>query len=108
MLGIKENVWVWSRFRDSIPISLRDYEDIIDAGFKDVELIPLHVIEYYKTKADLYALLTKVPILDDMSNKNGYERKEIRMDVFNKYVLENTTDKGIKLIRRYYGIKARK
>ena len=95
-------------FRDSIPISLRDYEDIIDAGFKDVELIPLHVIEYYKTKADLYALLTKVPILDDMSNKNGYERKEIRMDVFNKYVLENTTDKGIKLIRRYYGIKARK
>ena len=39
------------------PISLIDYESILDAGFKNVELIPLHVIEYYKTPEDLYALL---------------------------------------------------
>lgn len=39
-----------------------------DAGFKDAELIFLHVVEYYKTEADLYALLVKVPILDDTSD----------------------------------------
>ena len=43
-------------YNDIKPISLIDYESITDAGFKDVELIPLHVIEYYKTKEDLYAL----------------------------------------------------
>lgn len=40
-----------------------------DAAFKDVELIFLHVVEYYKTEADLYALLVKVPILDDTSDR---------------------------------------
>ena len=50
-------------YRDSKPISLIDYEAVLDAGFIDVQLIPLHVIEYYKTKEDLYALLVKTPIL---------------------------------------------
>ncbi len=97
-------------FKDKKPISLIDYEEILDAGFKDVELIPLHVIEYYETKEDLYALLIKVPILDDLSEiKNEeYERIPIEKDQFEKYVSENTTEKGIKLIRRYYGIIARK
>lgn len=97
-------------YRDKKPISVIDYEAIIDAGFKDVELIPLHVIEYYKTKEDLYALLSKVPILDDMSEEKSheFERKIIEYDIFEKYVEENTTLKGIKLIRRYYGIVAKK
>lgn len=97
-------------FNDIKPISLKDYEAIIDAGFKDVELIPLHVVEYYKTKEDLYALLLKVPILDDVSEENSdeYQRKQIEIDIFDKYVSENMTNKGIKLIRRYYGIMARK
>jgi len=75
-----------------------------------VELIPLHVVEYYKTKEDLYALLLKVPILDNFSEmKNGeYERVSIEKNIFEKYVAENTTEKGIKLIRRYYGIVAQK
>ena len=93
------------------PISLVDYEAVLNAGFKDVELIPLHVIEYYKTKEDLYALLLKVPILDDLSElkpNEEYERFPIEKDVFEKYVAENTTEKGIKLIRRYYGIFAKK
>lgn len=97
-------------YYDKVPISLIDYENVLDAGFKDVNLIPLHVIEYYKTKEDLYALLIKVPILDDLSGENhlDYERKKINNDIFNKYVMENTTEKGIRLIRRYYGIVARK
>lgn len=97
-------------FIDTKPISLIDYEAVLGAGFKNVELIPLHVVEYYKTKEDLYALLLKVPILDNFSEmKNGeYERVSIEKNIFEKYVAENTTEKGIKLIRRYYGIVAQK
>ena len=98
-------------FYDKKPISLVDYEAVLNAGFKDVELIPLHVIEYYKTKDDLYALLLKVPILDNLSEleqNEEYERIPIEKDIFEQYVAENTNEKGIKLIRRYYGIIARK
>ena len=97
-------------YNDDKPISLIDYERILDAGFKDVELIPIHTNEYYKTKEDLYALLIKTPILDDMSETQNqeYGRKTIERDLFEEYVKENTTDKGIKLIRRYYGIIAKK
>ena len=97
-------------YHDIKPISLIDYEAIIDAGFKDVELIPLHIVEYYKTKEDLYALLKKTPILDDFSEENFkvYERKIIEKEIFEKYVKENATEKGIKLVRRYYGIIAKK
>lgn len=97
-------------YHDVKPISLIDYEAIMDAGFKNVELIPLHVIEYYKTKEDLYALLVKTPILDDFSEEssNEYERKPIEKEIFEKYVEQNTTKKGIKLIRRYYGIIGKK
>ena len=97
-------------YNDVKPISLIDYESILDAGFKDVELIPLHVVEYYKTKEDLLALLKKTPILDDFSeNLNGeYERRIIDKDIFEQYVHENSTVKGIKLVRRYYGIIAKK
>lgn len=96
-------------FYDKKPISLIDYEAILDAGFKNVELIPLHVIEYYKTKEDLYALLLKVPILNQFSNETGKrEIVPIENEIFEKYVTENTTEKGIRLIRRYYGIIANK
>lgn len=97
-------------FHDTKPISLIDYEAILDAGFKNVELIPLHIIEYYKTKDDLYALLIKVPILDDISEikPTQYERIPIEREIFEDYVAKNTTKKGIKLIRRYYGITANK
>ena len=97
-------------FTDTKPISLIDYEAVLDAGFKNAELIPLHVVEYYKTKEDLYALLLKVPILDDISEIKGkqYEKVPIKNEIFEQYVAENTTEKGIKLIRRYYGIVAQK
>lgn len=97
-------------YHDIKPISLIDYENIIDAGFRNVELIPLHVVEYYKTKEDLYALLQKTPILNDFSEEvnKEYGRKQIEINLFEQYVKENTTPKGIKLIRRYYGIIANK
>ena len=97
-------------YNDDKPISLIDYEAILDSGFKDAELIPIHTIEYYKSKEDLYALLIKTPILDEISKTQNqkYERKTIEKEILEKYVKENTTDKGIKLIRRYYGIIAKK
>ena len=107
---LKRNFNRGQAFHDEKPISLIDYEAILDTGFKNVELIPLHVIEYYKTKEDLYALLLKTPILDDISEKqdNEYERVPIEKNIFEKYVINNLTENGIKLIRRYYGIIAQK
>lgn len=96
-------------FKDEKPISLIDYEDILDAGFKKVELVPIHIREYYKTKEDLLALLLKTPILSEFSEteENKYEDNEkINMNLLDKYIEENTSEKGILLIRRYYGITA--
>ena len=81
-------------YDDTKPISMIDYEAIMDAGFR----------EYYKTKDDLCALLQKTPILYDFSKK----RKLIEMEKVEQYIKENTTTKGIKLVRRYYGIIAKK
>ena len=98
-------------YKDSKPISLIDYENILDAGFKDVELVPIHIREYYKTKNDLLALLLKTPILADFSetqdNKN-LEKEEIDLNKLDEYIKRNSSEKGILLIRRYYGITARK
>lgn len=103
-------------YYDDISISQIDYENILNAGFKNVELIPIYVREYYKTKDDLLYLLLKTPILEDFSeikeNKTlglksfGYSNKDF--ELLDKYVKENTFDKGILLRRRYYGIVARK
>lgn len=93
-------------FRDDKPISLIDYENIINAGFKHVELVPIHIREYYKTKEDLLALILKTPILVDFSETNENKELEIDDKKLNQYISENTSDKGILLIRRYYGITA--
>ena len=99
-------------FKGNKPISLIDYENLLDAGFNDVELVPIHVREFYKTKEDLLALLLKVPILDEFSEEDettvDYYKKEIDEDLLNEYIKAHTSKKGILLIRRYYGIVAKK
>ena len=97
-------------YKDQKPISLIDYENILDAGFKDVELVPIHVREYYKTKNDLLALLLKTPILTDFSEIKDNEQltEEIDLNKLDEYIKRNSSEKGILLIRRYYGITARK
>lgn len=98
-------------YKDKKPISLIDYENVLDAGFKDVELIPIHIREYYKTKEDLLALLLKTPILSDFSetqNNEQLKKAQISLNILDKYIERNTNEKGILLIRRYYGITARK
>ena len=71
----------------------------------------LYEREYYKTKEDLLALLLKTPILNDFSEENennNFTENTIDMQILNQYIENNTTDKGILLRRRYYGIVANK
>lgn len=90
-------------YNDVKPISQIDYENILDAGFENVELVPIHIREYYKTKEDLIALLLKTPILQDFDKETN-----IDFTLLNQYIENHKTDKGILLIRRYYGITAHK
>jgi protein-L-isoaspartate O-methyltransferase len=93
-------------YNDIKPISLIDYENILNAGFRNVELVPIHIREYYETKEDLLALLLKTPILVDFSEENKNSKININMTLLDKYIESHKTDKGILLIRRYYGITA--
>ena len=96
---------------DPVSISKIDYDNIVKEGFKDVSLTMIDVVEYYKTKEDLLALLLKTPILDDFSeiDDNKFLEKEmINLEILDKYIENNTCEKGIKLKRKYYGIVARK
>lgn len=98
-------------FHDKVAISEKDYEDLKDAGFAEIELVEVLENEYYETEEDLLALLLKTPILDDFSEEDNYEfehRKEIEKDLFEKYVNRYKTDKGILLKRVLYGIIAKK
>lgn len=98
-------------YNDKTPISKMDFDNLKDAGFTKIELTEIREDEYYETAEDLLALLLKTPILDDFSeedNKNFIHRKEIEIDLFNKYVNEYKTEKGILLKRVLYGIVAKK
>lgn len=97
-------------FKDKIPISIIDYENILKAGFRNVELVPIHVREYFKTRADFEKFLLKVPIIDDFSEENDshYHTTKLEKEKLDEYIKRNTYPKGIRLIRRYYGIVATK
>lgn len=99
-------------FNDLTPISIIDYENVLNAGFKDVELIPIYEREYFKNKQIFVDFLKKVPIIDDFSeekeNIKDYYKKEFEEDLIDCYIENNTYDKGILLLRRYYGIIAKK
>ena len=90
-------------YNDIKPINQIDYENILEVGFKNVELVPIHIREYYKTKEDLIALLLKTPILQDFDKEQS-----IDFTLLNQYIEKHKTDKEILLIRRYYGITAHK
>lgn len=97
---------------DSIPISIIDYDAVLEAGFKDVELVPIHTREYFKNRELLKNFLLKVPIIDDFSEENNdikdYYKKEIDDEKLDEYISKNTYQNKIRLIRRYYGITAKK
>ena len=99
-------------FDDKTPISIVDYENVLKAGFKEVELVPLHEREYFKNKFLFKEFLKKVPILDEFSEEasdnKDYYAKDIDDELLDEYIAENQEKGKIKLLRRYYGITAKK
>lgn len=99
-------------YKDKDPISIIDYENILKAGFKDVELVPIFEREYFKNKYLFKEFLKKVPILDDFNEEefefNNHYKSDIDDVLLDKYISENTYNGKIKLLRRYYGIIGRK
>ena len=98
-------------YNDEVAISEKDYQDLKDAGFKDIQKVEILQNEYYETEEDLMALLLKTPISDDFSeikNEDFKHRTIIEEDLFNKYVKRYKSEKGILLKRVYYGIIAKK
>ena len=99
-------------FKDKVHLSQMDYEAVLDAGFKNVELVPIHEREYFKNEDLFKKFLLKVPIIDDFSemeeNHKYVYKKTIDEKLIDKYIKENTFNGKIRLIRRYYGITAQK
>ena len=95
---------------DTKPISIIDYEAVLDAGFHDVELVAIHEREYFKSRELLYQFLLKVPIIEDFCVEEGeikdYYKKELDSQKLDEYIAQNTYPQGIRLLRRYYGITA--
>ena len=98
-------------YTDELAISDIDYRDIVAAGFSQIEKVEIFEDEYYETADDLMALLLKAPILDDFSEINNARfehRSLIEKDLFDAYVKQYKTEKGIFLKRKLYGIVAKK
>ena len=98
-------------YNDKIAISEKDYLDLKEAGFKNIEKVEILQNEYYETEEDLMALLLKTPILDDFSEikEEKFEHRTIiEKKLFDEYVKRYKTEKGILLKRVLYGILAKK
>ncbi len=93
---------------DTISISDLDYANLKEAGFRNIEKVEIVVNEYYKTEKNLMALLLKTPILERVNKNNEKEILPIEKDLFDEYVKQFKTDRGILLKRLYYGITANK
>lgn len=99
-------------YHDKKAISIIDYENVLKAGFHEAELVPIHEREYFKNKYLFKEFLKKVPISDDFSEEENdhkdYYKKDLDDDLIEEYIKENTFNGKIRLIRRYYGIIAKK
>ncbi len=91
-------------YNDEKPISIVDYENVMNVGFKNVELVPIHRREFFKNAFLFKEFLKKVPILKDFGEAN----QEISDELLEQYINENTFDGKIRLLREYYGITAQK
>lgn len=56
-------------YNDIKSMSQVDYENVIKAGFKKVELVPIYKREYFKTYDEFYHFIMKVPIIEGFSEK---------------------------------------
>ncbi|HBP43201.1 MAG TPA: hypothetical protein DD621_00710 [Clostridiales bacterium] len=72
--------------------------ECLDLKFSDIELKNFYYIEYYPDVQQLKYLLTRTPILEYFDETTDDE-------ILNQYIAQNTTEKGIKLIRRLYAFR---
>jgi len=91
-------------FDDPQPVSISDYEAILEAGFTDVELVPIHERDFFADRESLRGFLEKVPILEGISIE-GQPLDDAKLD---EYIAKNSFGGKIVLLRNYYGITARK
>lgn len=88
-------------YDDAVPVSIRDYEAVLKAGFAEVELVPIHEREFFSSTESFREFLEKVPVI----NVCGSDRR-LEEDKLQKYIEANTIDGHIRLLRNYYGISA--
>lgn len=108
---IKEIFGRGQAYNDEISIYEKDYYDLKEVGFKNIEKVEILQNEYYETKEDLVALLLKTPILDEFSeiNNESFEHKPIIENILlEEHINKFQTEKGILLKRVLYGIVAKK
>ena len=91
-------------FDDPVPVSIADYENVLKAGFADVELVPIHTREFFRDRETFTSFLKVVPILDGVSIRG----EALDESLLEKYISENTVGGRIILYRAYYGLSARK
>ena len=91
-------------YNDPVPVSIVDYENVLKAGFADVELVPIHTREYFKDRDTFKTFLGAVPILLDVA----IEGTPLDESLLDEYIARNTINGRIILYRRYYGLSARK
>ena len=91
-------------WNDPVPVSIVDYENVLKAGFSEVELVPIHTREYFKDKETFKAFIQAVPILIDVA----IEGEPLDEKLLDEYIARNTVNGRIILYRRYYGLSARK
>ena len=111
--GLKRTFGYGQAYNDLKPLNITDYVSILDAGFKDVVLVPIHEIDYHKNRELFKEFLLKVPILEDLSEEKpgeliDYYQNDLDNEKLDEYIANNTYDEGIRLVRRYYGITAKK
>lgn len=80
----------------------KDKQNLEKEDFSSIKFYEIIQEEYYQTEEDLIFLLSNTPIIPNF----GQEEKDY--EKFNRYVSENTTDKGIYLRRKLYGIIVKK
>lgn len=108
---IKELFGRGQAYNEDVAISERDYLDLKEAGFTNIEKIEILQNEYYETEDNLMALLLKTPILNDFTeikNEEFEHRTIVEKDLLDEYMKRYKTEKGILLKRVLYGIVAKK
>ena len=100
--SLKLNMGGGQGYEDPVPVSIADYENVLKAGFSEVELVPIHTREYFRDRESFKSFLKIVPILDGVAIEGGVLDEE-KLD---RYISENTVGGRIILYRAYYGISA--